>query len=122
MLMEGLMAELLRTKKQLVCVYVCVSERGAHQSCQGQVRTKTVYFCWTDGLPRPPSLTAAELRTCRLAAAGQSNPAIARSLFVTRATVESHLHSSYRKLGIASRGELAAALAEAERAEAVGPE
>jgi DNA-binding CsgD family transcriptional regulator len=70
----------------------------------------------------PPTLTASELRTCRLAAAGQSNPAIARGLFVTRATVESHLHSSYRKLGIASRGELAAALAELERAEAAGPE
>jgi DNA-binding CsgD family transcriptional regulator len=62
----------------------------------------------------PAELTPSELRICRLAAAGHSNPAIAQQLFVTRATVESHLHSSYRKLGITSRGGLAAALAEAE--------
>jgi DNA-binding CsgD family transcriptional regulator len=70
--------------------------------------------------PRPRSdggaaaLTPSEARICRLAAAGNSNPVIARQLFVTRATVESHLHSSYRKLGIASRKELAAALAEVQ--------
>jgi DNA-binding CsgD family transcriptional regulator/tetratricopeptide (TPR) repeat protein len=70
--------------------------------------------------PRPTSdggtaaLTPSEARICHLAAAGNSNPAIARQLFVTRATVESHLHSSYRKLGIASRKGLAAALAEVQ--------
>jgi DNA-binding CsgD family transcriptional regulator len=64
----------------------------------------------------PPALTPSEQRICRLAAAGESNPAIAKRLFVTRATVESHLHSSYRKLGVTSRGELAGALAEADRA------
>jgi DNA-binding CsgD family transcriptional regulator len=58
------------------------------------------------------ALTPSEARICRLAAAGDSNPAIASRLFVTRATVESHLHSSYRKLGITSRAQLATALAE----------
>jgi DNA-binding CsgD family transcriptional regulator len=58
------------------------------------------------------ALTPSEVRICRLAAAGSSNPAIAGRLFVTRATVESHLHSSYRKLGITSRAQLATALAE----------
>jgi DNA-binding CsgD family transcriptional regulator/tetratricopeptide (TPR) repeat protein len=58
------------------------------------------------------ALTPSEVRICRLAAAGNSNPAIASRLFVTRATVESHLHASYRKLGITSRAQLAAALAE----------
>jgi DNA-binding CsgD family transcriptional regulator len=56
------------------------------------------------------ALTASELRTCRMAAAGMSNPAIAQSLFVTRATVQSHLHAAYRKLGINSRTDLPAAL------------
>lgn len=60
------------------------------------------------------ALTPSEVRICRLAAAGDSNPAIAARLFVSRATVESHLHSSYRKLGIASRAQLAAALAEVQ--------
>jgi DNA-binding CsgD family transcriptional regulator len=56
------------------------------------------------------SLTPSELRVCRLAAAGRSNPDIAQALFVTRRTVESHLASAYRKLAIGSRAELAAAL------------
>ncbi len=58
------------------------------------------------------ALTASELRTCRMAADGLSNPAIAQALFVTRATVESHLHAAYRKLGIASRAALGEALRE----------
>jgi DNA-binding NarL/FixJ family response regulator len=47
-----------------------------------------------------------------MAASGLSNPEIAQALFVTRATVESHLHASYRKLEIASRDELPAALSD----------
>lgn len=57
-------------------------------------------------------LTASERRVCEMAAAGMSNPEIAQALFVTRATVESHLHVSYRKLGLRSRRELRAALGE----------
>ena len=57
------------------------------------------------------SLTPSELRVCRLAADGQSNPEIAQALFVTRRTVESHLASAYRKLAIGSRADLPKALA-----------
>jgi DNA-binding NarL/FixJ family response regulator len=46
-----------------------------------------------------------------LAAAGRSNKEIAQTLFVTLKTVEVHLSSCYRKLGIGSRRELEAALA-----------
>ncbi|HTR75371.1 MAG TPA: AAA family ATPase [Solirubrobacterales bacterium] len=56
------------------------------------------------------ALTPSELRTCRMAAEGLSNPEIAQALFVTRATVESHLHAAYRKLGITSRAALPEAL------------
>ena len=52
------------------------------------------------------ALTVSELRTCRMAADGLSNPVIAQALFVTRGTVESHLHAAYRKLGISSRTDL----------------
>lgn len=41
-----------------------------------------------------------------MAADGLSNPVIAQALFVTRGTVESHLHAAYRKLGISSRTDL----------------
>jgi DNA-binding CsgD family transcriptional regulator len=59
-------------------------------------------------------LTPSELRVCRMAAEGMSNPEIAQALFITRATVESHLHSAYTKLGIGSRRELGAALSPEE--------
>jgi DNA-binding NarL/FixJ family response regulator len=49
-----------------------------------------------------------------MAADGWSNPEIAQALFVTRRTVEVHLTHAYRKLGIASRDQLAAALTPAE--------
>jgi len=45
-----------------------------------------------------------------MAAQGMSNPEIAQTLFVTRGTVESQLHSSYTKLGIGSRRELTSRL------------
>ncbi len=58
-------------------------------------------------------LTAAERRVAELVAAGHGNDAVAQSLFVTRRTVETHLTSVYRKLGISARGMLAEALARA---------
>jgi DNA-binding CsgD family transcriptional regulator/tetratricopeptide (TPR) repeat protein len=58
------------------------------------------------------SLTPSERRVAELAAAGPTNREIAQELFVTQRTVEVHLTSIYRKLGIKSRSQLAAALAE----------
>jgi DNA-binding CsgD family transcriptional regulator len=46
-----------------------------------------------------------------LAADGLSNREIAQALFLARKTIEMHLGRVYRKLDIASRDELAAALA-----------
>jgi DNA-binding CsgD family transcriptional regulator/tetratricopeptide (TPR) repeat protein len=57
------------------------------------------------------ALTPAERRVCEMAADGDlTNRAIAQHLFVTEKTVELHLSSAYRKLGIRSRFQLAAAL------------
>jgi DNA-binding CsgD family transcriptional regulator len=57
------------------------------------------------------ALTPAERRVCEMAADGElTNRAIAQNLFVTEKTVELHLTSAYRKLGIRSRFQLAAAL------------
>lgn len=53
------------------------------------------------------ALTPAESRVAELAAAGASNRAIAEGLFLTLKTVENHLTSAYRKLGISSRTQLA---------------
>jgi len=56
------------------------------------------------------AMTASEHRIAALAATGLSNPEIAQTLFITRKTVEKHLASTFRKLGIASRTDLAGAL------------
>ena len=53
------------------------------------------------------ALTPAELRVCRMAVEGMTNPEIAHALFVSRGTVESQLHSAYVKLDVRSRRELA---------------
>jgi DNA-binding CsgD family transcriptional regulator/tetratricopeptide (TPR) repeat protein len=72
----------------------------------------------TGARPRRPlrsgrdALTPSELRVVRLAASGLTNRQIAQTLFVTARTVEVHLTHAYAKLGVAGRGELAAALAD----------
>lgn len=49
------------------------------------------------------SLTSRELEVLRLVAAGKSNDEIAADLFVSRATVKTHLTHLYDKLGVQSR-------------------
>jgi ATP/maltotriose-dependent transcriptional regulator MalT len=65
----------------------------------------------TSALQGVASLTASERRVADLAADGRSNRDIAQTLFVTPKTVEVHLSSTYRKLGIESRRDLSRALA-----------
>lgn len=55
-------------------------------------------------------LTGMERRVAGLAAAGASNRSIAETLFVTVRTIETHLTSVYRKLGVSGRTELGAVL------------
>jgi DNA-binding NarL/FixJ family response regulator len=54
----------------------------------------------------PDSLTPSEKRVADLAARDFSNRQIAQQLFVTTKTVEVHLSSVYRKLGITGRNKL----------------
>ena len=61
-------------------------------------------------LTGPDALTAGERRVAALAAEGASNRQIAEHLFVTQATVETHLRHAFRKLGITSRTDLPGSL------------
>ena len=54
------------------------------------------------------SLTPAEREVARLAGEGLRNDAIARRLFIAPGTVKVHLTHIFAKLGITTRGELAA--------------
>ena len=53
--------------------------------------------------PSPRRLSARELEVLRLVAAGDSNPAIARRLFIGEATVKTHLVHVFEKLGVSDR-------------------
>ena len=64
-----------------------------------------------EALTGPESLTPSERRVADLAVEGQSNRDIAQALYVTPKTVELHLTSIYRKLGIRNRAGLLEALA-----------
>jgi DNA-binding CsgD family transcriptional regulator len=66
-------------------------------------------------LTGPGALTAAEWRVCRQVAEGHTNREVAQALFVTEKTIERHLSSAYQKLGIRSRFQLAAAIAQGLR-------
>src|SRR5689334_7081771 len=60
---------------------------------------------------RPPTgwdgLTPTERQVVLLVAEGLSNPEIAGRLFVSRATVKTHLAHAFAKLGVTSRAQLA---------------
>jgi DNA-binding CsgD family transcriptional regulator len=56
------------------------------------------------------ALTPAELRVAQAAAAGRTNREIAADLFLSVRTVETHLASAYRKVGVRTRTQLALSL------------
>lgn len=62
-------------------------------------------------VPSGEQLTAQELQTAMLAAAGLSNREIGQRLFVSHRTVSSHLYRIFPKLGITGRSQLREALA-----------
>jgi DNA-binding CsgD family transcriptional regulator len=87
------------------CGAVPLAERAREESLLAGARPRRPRLRGID------ALTPAELRVVRQAAEGRSNREIAQALFITSKTVADHLGSSYSKLQITSRAELAAALA-----------
>ena len=68
------------------------------------------------GLRRAPTeLTPTERRVAELAATGMTNREVASAAFMSPKTVEANLARVYRKLGIASRAELGARMADEHR-------
>jgi DNA-binding CsgD family transcriptional regulator len=77
---------------------------GYAEHCEGQ--RSTLFHALT----APEALSKREAEVAKLAAAGRSSREIADRLFLSRRTVESHLHHAYTKLGVSDRAGLAAAL------------
>jgi DNA-binding NarL/FixJ family response regulator len=63
------------------------------------------------------SLTERELEVARLIVDRKTNPEIAGALFLSQKTVETHIRNMFRKVGVASRVELAHAVERADRAQ-----
>jgi DNA-binding NarL/FixJ family response regulator len=63
------------------------------------------------------SLTERELEVARLIVDRKTNPEIAAALFLSQKTVETHIRNMFRKVGVASRVELARAVEQADRSE-----
>jgi DNA-binding NarL/FixJ family response regulator len=53
----------------------------------------------------PSGLTSREVEVLGLVATGMTNPQVAHRLFISPRTVQRHLNSIYRKLGVGSRAE-----------------
>jgi DNA-binding CsgD family transcriptional regulator/tetratricopeptide (TPR) repeat protein len=88
-----------------ICGAAALAERAERELLASGARPRRI------ALSGVASLTPSERRVAELAAEGPTNREIAQTLFVTQRTVEVHLTSIYRKLGISSRSQLAAALA-----------
>jgi DNA-binding NarL/FixJ family response regulator len=60
-------------------------------------------------IPAPTSLSSREIEVLQLVAEGRSNREIGRRLFLSEATVKSHLVHIFTKLGVSSRTHAVAA-------------
>jgi DNA-binding CsgD family transcriptional regulator len=90
------------------CEAMALVERARSELRILGARPRRLMFSGLEGL------TAAERRVASMAAEGLTNRQIAHALFVTTKSVEGHLSSVYRKLGIGSRAELPNVLANAQ--------
>jgi len=87
------------------CGATVLSERAAEELRATGARPRRLVLTGVE------SLTPSEQRVARLAAEGRSNREIAQALFVTGATVETHMGHVFQKLDLKSRDALPAALA-----------
>lgn len=85
-------------------IAVRVIDEGGRSSSRGRGPRGRPLLGWT-------SLTPTEQAVAGLVATGRTNAEVAGELLMARATAKSHLSQVLRKLGLANRVQLAAALA-----------
>lgn len=87
--------------------------RGARASITAHEGTEHLVLSFEPPRPAlPASLTDAELSIAHLSLAGLTNPQIAAARGRSPSTVAKQINAIYRKLGVQSRTELAARIAE----------
>jgi DNA-binding CsgD family transcriptional regulator len=101
-------------RKHLVTAYEQLSRIGADAfSERARRELRAVGFTVRErAVDAHPVLTAQEAQIARLAGDGLTNPEIGARLFISPHTVDWHLRKVFSKLGIASRREIAAKLAQ----------
>ncbi|TFD85468.1 response regulator transcription factor [Cryobacterium lactosi] len=98
----GASGYLLKAAPQAEIIEGVRSVYGGQTVLAPVIAAKLVQRVRADATPAP-RLSARELQVLRLVAAGESNPQIARSLFIGEATVKTHLLHVFDKLGVSDR-------------------
>jgi DNA-binding NarL/FixJ family response regulator len=98
----GASGYLLKAAPQAEIIEGVRSVYGGQTVLAPVIAARLVQRVRADAAPTP-RLSARELQVLRLVAAGESNPQIARSLFIGEATVKTHLLHVFEKLGVSDR-------------------
>ena len=98
----GASGYLLKAAPQAEIIEGVRSVHGGQTVLAPVIAARLVQRVRADAAPAP-RLSARELEVLRLVAAGESNPPIARSLFMGEATVKTHLLHVFEKLGVSDR-------------------
>lgn len=101
--------------EEALAIFTAVRATPAEGRCRASLRRLGVHKGVRGQRQRPATgsqaLTPTERRVVDLLAEGPTNREIAERLFISSRTVETHLANAFRKLGVSSRTELAAAIA-----------
>jgi DNA-binding NarL/FixJ family response regulator len=98
----GASGYLLKAAPQAEIIEGVRSVAGGQTVLAPVIAARLVQRVRADATPTP-RLSARELDVLRLVAAGESNPQIARSLYIGEATVKTHLLHVFEKLGVGDR-------------------
>ncbi len=116
MMVKGLIHRRVKEKAAARRALVAAAEGFASMGAQGwQARCDDELQRVGSRVASSTQLTATEHRIAHLAAAGLTNRQVAEQAFMSPKTVEANLARVYRKLGIASRAELGAHMANEDR-------
>jgi DNA-binding CsgD family transcriptional regulator/RecA/RadA recombinase len=112
LLVEGITHRRAKAKREATRALTSAIEAFTAVGATAWVERAQAELARVGGRPaRPLDLTASERRIAELAASGLTNRQVAEQAFVSPKTVEANLARVYRKLGITSRAELGARMA-----------